>query len=96
MRMTRVYETLLALYPADYRARFAAEMRATVEDVDGDRDEAATRGRACREVIGLVRGVAVEWTAKLTTDAAVRGRHLPDCRKMRPVGVTRADWARGL
>jgi hypothetical protein len=25
----RAFEALLALYPADYRARFAAEMRAT-------------------------------------------------------------------
>jgi hypothetical protein len=86
----RVFDTLLELYPADYQARFAEEMRATLAGVDAD------RSRACCELTGLLRGLVVEWTAKLTSDAAARGRHLPDCRKMRPVGVTRAEWARWL
>ena len=84
----RVFERLIACYPADYRARFAAEMRAALAGV--------TRDRVWLELTGLLRGLVVEWAAKLTADAAVRGRHLPDCRKMRPVGVTRAEWGRGL
>jgi hypothetical protein len=88
--LERVYEIVLALYPADYQARFADEVRATFASVDsGCR-------RACLELAGLLRGLVVEWAAKLTSDAAARGRHLPDCRKMRPAGVTRAEWARGL
>ena len=89
-RMEPVLRALVQLYPADYQARFAAEMRATFasSELEGR--------RACFELAGLVRGLAVEWFAKLTSDAARRGRHLPDCRKMRPAGVTRAEWARGL
>ena len=84
----RVFERLIAWYPADYRARFAAEMRAALGSV--------TRDREWLELTGLLRGLVLEWTAKLTADAAVRARHLPDCRKMRPAGVTRAEWGRGL
>lgn len=86
----RVFEMMLVLYPADYQARFAEEMRATVATVD------AGRCRTCCELTGLLGGLVVEWGAKLTSDAVVRGRHLPDCRKMRPVGVTRAEWVRWL
>jgi len=86
----RVFDALLRLYPADYRARFAEEMRATLAGADRD------GSCACLELTGLLRGIVVEWTAKLTCDAAARGRHLPDCRKMRPIGVTRVEWARWL
>jgi len=34
--------------------------------------------------------------AKLTSDRTIRGRRLPDCRMMRPPGVTRQQWAAGL
>jgi len=88
--LERVYEIVLGLYPADYQARFAEEMRASFASLD------CGCGRACLEMTGLLRGLAVEWAAKLNSDAAVRGRHLPDRRKMRPAGVTRAEWARGL
>jgi hypothetical protein len=88
--IVRVYEALLGLYPADFRARFAAEMRGAFAQVGGD------RSRLCLELAGLVRGLAAEWTAKLVADPVDRGRRLPDCRMMRPPGVTRAEWARGL
>jgi hypothetical protein len=87
MASARVFDALLALYPADYRVRFAAEMRATF---------AADGRRVWVEIAGLLRAIVVEWTAKLTADTTARARHLPDCRKMRPAGVTRAEWARGL
>jgi hypothetical protein len=84
----RVFGALVAMYPADYRARFAAEMRATFDAIG--------RGRAALELVGLLRGLVLEWAAKLAADPAARGRSLPDCRKMRPAGVTKAEWARGL
>jgi len=86
----RVFEIVLALYPADCRARFGEEIRTTVAGLQPG------GSRACLEVAALLRRLIVEWSAKITSDAAVSGRHLPDCRKMRPVGVTRAEWARGL
>jgi hypothetical protein len=45
-----------------------------------------------RELRGLAWGCIAEWIAKWTTDAAVRGRALPDLRMMRPVGVSQCDW----
>jgi hypothetical protein len=90
MTIIRVYEMLLALYPADFRARFSAEMRGAFAEVGDD------RRRVCLELGGLLRGLALEWTAKFVADPADRGRRLPDCRMMRPPGVTRAEWARGL
>jgi len=86
----KVYDVLLRCYPADYQVRFAAEMRTTFADVERE------QGRRWLELAGLAGGLAGEWWAKLTTDAAVRGRRLPDCRRMRPAGVTRAEWGRGL
>jgi len=89
-----VYRAALRLYPADYRARFAAEMRATF------REALTERRRRVRFTIAecgsVVLGAGREWISKLTTDAAVRGRRLPDCRVMRPVGVTPQEWAAGL
>jgi hypothetical protein len=39
------------------------------------------------ELADLAAGAGAEWIAKLTTDAAVRGRCLPDRQRMRPPGV---------
>jgi hypothetical protein len=90
----RIYKTALRLYPSDYRVRFATEMHATF------REALAERGQAVRFTIAecgsVVLGAGREWLSKLTTDAAVRGRRLPDCRAMRPVGVTPQEWAAGL
>jgi hypothetical protein len=84
MNRKRAYETLLGLYPADYRARFAAEMLSTFEKV--------AEGRAFAELTGLLTGTAAEWFAKLTTDSSIRGRCLPDLRMMRPPGVPQSVW----
>jgi hypothetical protein len=79
--MRPVYRALLCLYPYDYRQRFEAEMVATF------RSE-----RPLAELSGLLAGALREWIAKWTTPAFLRGRHLPDVRMMRPVGVTKQDW----
>ena len=79
--MRRVYRAALRLYPYDYRSRFGAEMAATFHPA-----------RPFRELGGLLPGAAREWIAKWTTPAWIRGRHLPDDRKMRPAGVSKQDW----
>ena len=60
----------------------------------------AAQPRAVRFTIAecgsVVLGAGREWLCKLTTDAAVRGPTLPDCRLMRPAGVTPQQWAAGL
>ncbi|HLJ47038.1 MAG TPA: hypothetical protein VKU01_13565 [Bryobacteraceae bacterium] len=93
--MKRVYWLFLQLYPRDYRIRFAAEMSRAFES------SAADSRRDGREVLirfmlaefgSLVTGAAAEWVAKLTTNAAVRGRGLPDPQVMRPPGVSREVW----
>jgi hypothetical protein len=90
----RVYRAALRLYPADYRARFAAEMHATFREGLAERRQAV--GFTIAECGSVVLGAGREWLSKLTTDAAVRGRRLPDCRVMRPAGVTPQEWAAGL
>ena len=90
--MISVYTTLLRLYPRDYRAMFAREMRRAFEITASDRRAFGRAGFlrfALAELIGLIQGAASEWIAKLTTDRAIRGRTLPDLVMMRPVGVTR-------
>ncbi len=82
--MRRAYQTLLKLYPFDFRAAFAAEMLAAFDTLD------AQRGGV--ELAGLLAGAAAEWTAKLTTDKSVRGRSLPDLRMMRPAGMPPELW----
>jgi hypothetical protein len=93
--MRRAYRTLLRLYPADYRALFADEMSSAFEKAAAERRArgAASLVRfALTEWIGLTIGGVAEWMAKLTTDASVRGRCLPDLRMMRPPGVPRELW----
>lgn len=77
----RLYLALLRLYPYDYRSRFEAEM---VAAWDGR--------RPVGELAGLLRGAIREWIDKRTTPKWIRGRHLPDLRMMRPVGVTKREW----
>jgi hypothetical protein len=90
--MIWAYRALLRLYPRDYRAMFAREMRNAFEITA---DETRARGRfallrfVAFELIGLIRGAASEWIAKLMTDRALRGRALPDLVMMRPPGVAR-------
>jgi hypothetical protein len=90
--MKKAYTFLLCLYPRDYRAMFAREMRnayaITLEEVRVHGRGAQLRFVAA-ELVGLAKGAVLEWIAKLTTDKAIRGRVLPDLVMMRPPGVTR-------
>jgi hypothetical protein len=98
MKTKRAYDTLLRLYPTDFRTRFAAEMLSAFEEAASERRK---RGMLCSvhfalaELVGLMMGAAREWMTKLTTDSAVRGRCLPDLRMMRPPGVTQKLWFAG-
>lgn len=89
--MKRAYAILLRLYPRDYRARFSAEMLSAFEEGFQDRRRRGwgvyTRF-ATAELLGLATGAGIEWIAKLTTAASVRGRSLPDRLLMRPPGVS--------
>ena len=84
--MKRAYATLLRLYPRDYRAMFAREMQRAFEITAEQR---RSKAFVATELLGLVRGAASEWIAKLTTDRTVRGRALPDLVMMRPPGVSK-------
>ncbi len=83
----RAYRALLRLYPADYRAMFAADMARAFDKILQER-----RGHVLAELISVIVGAAAEWVAKWTTDASVRGRSLPDLRMMRPPGVPKQLW----
>ncbi len=95
MSTRQVYSALLRLYPRDYTAAFADEMAAAFERACAEHrrgGRAALVRFAVSEMAGLFTGAAREWIAKLTTDSSVRGRCLPDLRKMRPAGVPRELW----
>jgi hypothetical protein len=72
--MRLAYKILLRLYPADYRASFAAEMVATFE-------ESAEERRGCgwvvfaryalEETTGVVVGAAKEWISRITDIARI-------------------------
>ena len=87
--MRLFYSMLLELYPRDFKASFRWEMMAAF-----DRASAECRqlhrgyvGFVSTEMAGLLIGAAAEWLAKLTTDATVRGRCVPDRLLMRPPGI---------
>lgn len=63
--MRRSYELLLHLYPAEYRRVFATEMLAVIEEAAEDHHPT----RAIIETLALLRGAALEWTAKLEQGA---------------------------
>ncbi len=97
MNSRRAYRTLLRLYPHDYRAMFAAEMRNAFERAaEEHRRRPAWVRFLLGEFAGLLIGAGAEWIAKWTTDASVRGRRLPDLRMMRPPGVPRELWFAGV
>ena len=100
MELKRAYDILLRLYPADYRALFAAEMLTAFEEAADERRE---RGRAVfarfvlAELAGLVIGAGAEWSAKFTQDAfqsnisaSAKARWL--LLRMRPLGVSRDSF----
>ena len=94
-----VYRALLSLYPWDYATAFSEDMEMAFEEAC---EEQERRGRwhfvrfATSELSSLVWGLGKEWLAKLTTEESVRGRFLPDIRKMRPVGVSYEVWFASL
>lgn len=94
MTAKKAYQILLRLYPRDYRARFCDEMISAFQE---STEEHRRLGRAAfaafvaTELAGLLAGAALEWTAKSNTDAAIRGRRLPDPQRMRPPGVSWED-----
>jgi hypothetical protein len=89
MTLKRAYRILLHLYPADYRAMFAAEMARAFDRLVEQRHD-----RRAVELLGVIAGAAREWIAKWTTDPSVRGRSLPDLRMMRPPNVSKELWYR--
>jgi len=96
--MKRPYEILLRLYPRDYRARFGSEMSNAFEEAASDRRQLGGSVYArfvIAELVGLMIGAGIEWIVKLTTDASVRGRSLPDLLLMRPPGVSWEAHYRG-
>ena len=97
MTMRRLLACICGTYPADFRARFASDMLATIDHALASIPDSKARALwVVRESAGLACGAACEWMAKLASDPLVRARALPDCRYMRPVGMTRAQWAAGL
>ena len=95
MNLERAYRILLRLYPYDYEARFAMEMRTAFEEAAAERRRQSRRALqlfVVREFLCVLIGVGGEWIAKATTDRWVRGRYLPDSRMMRPPGVPQELW----
>jgi hypothetical protein len=97
MTARRLLPAALALYPPDFRVRFEAEMRATIaQALDSSAGPLRRAHVAISEAGGLLAGAVREWIVKLGSDPLERARRLPDCRLMRPVGITRAEWGAGL
>jgi len=93
--MGTAYRSLLRLYPRDFRTWFGEEMSAAFEARAKEcraHGWAVFLGFACRELAGVLKGAAAEWSARSTTDPAVRARSVPDLRLMRPCGITREAW----
>jgi hypothetical protein len=82
-----IYRFLLGLYPRDHRALFEDEMLNAFTEAAGEKHGAAYLRFALGEFVGLLIGAGSEWIAKLSTDASIRGRTLPDRVRMRPAGV---------
>lgn len=96
----RVYELLLRLYPADLRALFAPEMSTVFESAA---EEQRCRGRlrlagfVTVELLGLLRGAAVEWTARLMEGASRRRiTGNIDLTRMRPPEVSKETYTAAI
>jgi hypothetical protein len=66
MNLRRVYAVLLRLYPREYRALFGREMLAVFDraaEESRKRGWASYVGFVLAELIGLLKGVAAEWSA---------------------------------
>lgn len=97
--LLRLYGLSLRAYPTDFRSRFGREMSATFSAVADDLRDAGVLARlrfVCAETAAVIVSAAREWVVKAASDPIARARALPDCRRMRPVGLTRPEWASGL
>jgi hypothetical protein len=99
MNVGRAYESLLRLYPADHRARFAAQMLSDFHEAASERqrEPRAFVRFALAEATALVAGAGAEWIAKLKyslyhSNSYISGRCMPDLGLMRPPGVARASF----
>lgn len=95
----RLYAAALRIYPADYRQRFCHEMHAAFCAAADDRRASGVFAQfelVCVEIAALVVSATREWAVKAISDPIARARALPDCSRMRPVGITREEWASGL
>ena len=80
MRFSRLYTTLLRLYPQDYRLAFEAEMLAAFERSAQEHSRAGGFSRLrflFVELAGLAGGIAREWAVRANTDPSIRARSLP-------------------
>jgi hypothetical protein len=85
MDASRIYRTLLRLYPKDYQFQFEAEMRDAFQMALQEHQHCGQLIVArfvVSEFASLICGACAEWCAKLTTDSSVRARYLPDLRMM--------------
>jgi len=90
---------MLGLYPRDFRARFGREMSETVRARLSVARQVGWFTLTCvalAEGGSLFIGAAREWIVKLSSDPVRRARSLPDCSRMRQVGITREEWGAGL
>ena len=97
MNSIRAYQTLLRLFPGDYRAVFEAEMLDAFSRAAEERRKLGRFAVGCfvgSELAGLALNAPLEWIAKATASDSVRARSLPDLRRMRPAGVARSVWFR--
>lgn len=99
--MTRIYKTLLRLYPAEYRALFAEEMSDCFEKAAAECRERGTVSVLCYLIIelgGLAKAVGTEWIARFThsiyhSNGYIAGRCLADIGLMRPAGIARSAFS---
>ena len=83
MKAVRIARASIGMYPYDYRVAVAREMLEVFER--------SARERVAVEVVGLAAGAGREWIGKLTTDPWIRGRSLPDLRKMRLAVISKEE-----
>ena len=96
MTFQRIYNLVLRIYPAEYRALFGAEMSTVVGKMTQDQRRQGPIARAhffLGEITGLLRGAAREWIARLAYSVShsvnyIDGRGLPDPLLMRAPGVS--------
>jgi len=90
---------MLGLYPRDFRARFGREISETLK---AKLSVARRTGWVTLTCVALAEGGSLfigagrEWIVKLSSDPVCRARAIPDCSRMRPVGITRQEWGAGL